>query len=107
MANLENKTIGGGDDEDAGSLSSGSKSWTAQYDGFVQIRAEASGTSANGKVGLMVGSLEVTPLAAIGNGGSRTAIWTVPVRKDETVVLSVSGITIGYKTQFVYFGVKE
>ncbi len=107
MANLDNKTIGGGDDEDAGSLSSGSKSWIAQYDGFVQIRAEASGTSANGKVGLMVGSLEVTPLAAIGAGGARTPIWTVPVRKGETVTLESRGLNLGYKTQFIYFGVKE
>ena len=106
MANLANKTIGGGEDEDAGSLSGGSKSWTARYDGFVQIRAESNDTS-SGKVGLRVGSVEVTPLAAIGNGGSRTPVWTVPVRQGETVTLTADGITIGYKTQFIYFGVKE
>ncbi|MBQ6102057.1 MAG: hypothetical protein IJL06_00125, partial [Kiritimatiellae bacterium] len=106
MANLANKTIGGGEDEDAGSLPGGSKSWTARYDGFVQIRAESNDTS-SGKVGLRVGSLEVTPLAAIGNGGSRTPVWTVPVRQGETVTLTADGITIGYKTQFIYFGVKE
>ena len=106
MANLANKTIGGGEDEDAGSLSGGSKSWTARYDGFVQIRAESNDTS-SGKVGLRVGSLEVTPLAAIGNGGSRTPVWTVPVRQGETVTLRADGITIGYKTQFIYFGGKE
>jgi len=106
MANLDNKTIGGGEGEDAGSLSDGTKSWTAKYDGFVQIRAEASNTS-SGRVGLTVGGLTVTPLAALGNGGSRTAIWTVPVRKGETVTLEVRGINVGYKTQFIYFGVKE
>ena len=83
-----------------------SKSWTARYDGFVQIRAESNDTS-SGKVGLRVGSVEVTPLAAIGNGGSRTPVWTVPVRQGETVTLTADGITIGYKTQFIYFGVKE
>jgi hypothetical protein len=106
MANLANKTIGGGEDEDAGSLSNGSKSWRAKYDGFVQVRAESNDTS-SGEVGLTVGSLEVTPLAAIGNGGARTPVWTVPVRQGETVTLRADGISIGYKTQFIYFGVKE
>ena len=106
MANLDNKTIGGGDDEKSGSLKDGSQSWTAKYDGFVQVRVEASNTS-SGRVGLKVGSVEVTPLGAIGNGGSRTPIWTVPVRKGEAVALEARGISIGYKVQFIYFGVKE
>jgi hypothetical protein len=106
MANLDNKTIGGGEGEDSGSLSGSTKSWTAKYDGFVQIRAETANSSSC-QVGLTVGNLTVTPMGAIGSGGSRTAIWTVPVRKDETVTLHANGAAVGYKTQFVYFGVKE
>ena len=106
MANLDNKTIGGGEGEESGSLSGSTKSWTAKYDGFVQIRAETANSSSC-QVGLTVGNLTVTPMGAIGSGGSRTAIWTVPVRKDETVTLHANGAAVGYKTQFVYFGVKE
>ena len=110
MANLDNKSIGGGEagveTEMSGSLKDGSKTLTAKYDGFVQVRVEASNTS-SGKVGLKVGSVEVTPLGAIGTGGSRTPIWTVPVRKGEKVTLEARGISIGYMVQFVYFGVKE
>ncbi len=106
MANLANKTIGGGDDEEASSLRSGSKSWTAQYDGFVQVRVEASATASGRNVGLTVGGLAVTPLGALGASGARTPIWTVPVKKGETVTLSTN-FTIGYKIQFIYFGVKE
>ena len=106
MANLDNKTIGGGDGEKSGSLKDGTADWKAEHDGFVQVRVEASNTS-SGKVGLTVGSVEVTPLGAIGTGGSRTPIWTVPVRKGETVTLEARGISIGYKVQFIYFGVKE
>ena len=40
-------------------------------------------------------------------GGARTAIWTVPVRKGETVTLHANGAAVGCKTQFIYFGVKE
>ena len=107
MANLDSKTIGGGEDEDANSLSNGTKSWTARYDGFVQIRAEASATSSSTQVGLTVGNTTVTPMGAFGNGGSRTAVWTVPVRKGEKVTLHANGVSIGYKVQFIYFGVKE
>jgi len=107
MANLDSKTIGGGEDEDANSLSNGTKSWTARYDGFVQIRAEASATSSSTQVGLTVGSTTVTPMGAFGNGGSRTAVWTVPVRKGEKVTLHANGVSLGYKVQFIYFGVKE
>ena len=46
-------------------------------------------------------------MGAFGNGGSRTAVWTVPVRKGEKVTLHANGVTVGYKTQFIYFGVKE
>ena len=106
MANLANKTIGGGEDEDSGSLAGGTKSWKAKYDGFVQIRVEASGTS-SGQVGLTVGGTTVTPMGALGNGAARTAVWTVPVRAGETATLHVNGFTVGYKTQFIYFGVKE
>ena len=110
MANLDNKSIGGGEagveTEMSGSLKDGSKTLTAKYDGFVQVRVEASNTS-SGKVGLKVGSVEVTPLGAIGTDGSRTPIWTVPVRKGEKVTLEARGISIGYMVQFVYFGVKE
>ena len=106
MANLANKTIGGGDDEEASSLSNGSKSWTAKYDGFVQVRVEANSTASGKNVGLAVGGLTVTPLGALGTSGARTPIWTVPVKKGETVTLSTN-FTIGYKIQFIYFGVKE
>ncbi|MBQ6142428.1 MAG: hypothetical protein IJI54_14225, partial [Kiritimatiellae bacterium] len=106
MANLDNKTIGGGEGEESGSLSGSTKSWTAKYDGFVQIRAETANSSSC-QVGLTVGNLTVTPMGAIGSGGSRTAIWTVPVRKGETVTLHANGAAVGYKTQFIYFGVKE
>ncbi len=106
MANLANKTIGGGDDEDSGSLSNGEKRWTAKADGFVQVRVEANATASGRNVGLTVGGLAVTPMGALGASGSRTPIWTVPVKKGETVTLS-SNFTIGYKTQFIYFGVKE
>ena len=106
MANLDNKTIGGGEGEESGSLSGSTKSWTAKYDGFVQIRAETANSSSS-QVGLTVGNLTVTPMGAIGSGGARTAVWTVPVRKDETVTLHANGAAVGYKTQFIYFGVKE
>ena len=110
MANLSNKSIGGGENgvenDTSGSLKDDSKSWTAKYDGFVQVRVEANDTS-SGKVGLTVGSVEVTPLAAIGTGGSRTPVWTVPVRANEKVTLEARGISIGYIAQFIYFGVKE
>ncbi|MBQ6103337.1 MAG: hypothetical protein IJL06_06650, partial [Kiritimatiellae bacterium] len=106
MANLANKTIGGGEGEESGSLSGGTKSWTAKYDGFVQIRAETANSSSS-QVGLTVGNLTVTPMGAIGSGGSRTPIWTVPVRKGETVTLHANGAALGYKTQFIYFGVPE
>ncbi len=110
MANLSNKSIGGGEsgveNDTSGSLKDDSKSWTAKYDGFVQVRVEANNTS-SGKVGLTVGSVEVTPLAAIGTGGSRTPVWTVPVRANEKVTLEARGISIGYMVQFIYFGVKE
>ena len=110
MANLSNKSIGGGENgvenDTSGSLKDDSKSWTAKYDGFVQVRVEANNTS-SGKVGLKVGSVEVTPLAAIGTGGSRTPVWTVPVRANEKVTLEARGISIGYMVQFIYFGVKE
>ena len=106
MANLANKTIGGGDDEESSSLSNGSKSWTAKYDGFVQVRVEANSTASGKNVGLTVGGLTVTPLGALGASGARTPIWTVPVKKGETVTLS-SNFTIGYKVQFIYFGVKD
>ena len=49
----------------------------------------------------------MTPMGAIGSGGSRTPIWTVPVRKGETVTLHANGAALGYKTQFIYFGVPE
>ena len=110
MANLSNKSIGGGEagveKDTSGSLKDGTKIWTAKYDGFVQVRVEASDTS-SGKVGLTVGSTTVTPLAAIGTGGSRTPIWTVPVRAGDKVTLEARGISIGYTAQFIYFGVKE
>ncbi|MBQ9727605.1 MAG: hypothetical protein IJV65_08900, partial [Kiritimatiellae bacterium] len=106
MANLANKTIGGGEGEESGSLSGSTKSWTAKYDGFVQIRAETANSSSS-QVGLTVGNLTVTPMGAIGSGGARTAVWTVPVRKGETVTLHANGAALGYKTQFIYFGVPE
>ncbi|MBR1609134.1 MAG: right-handed parallel beta-helix repeat-containing protein, partial [Kiritimatiellae bacterium] len=106
MANLSNKTIGGGEGEDSGSLSGGTKSWTAKYDGFVQVRAEA-GDASSRQVGLTVGGTTVTPMGALGSGGPRTAVWTVPVRKGEAVTLHANGGSVGYKAQFVYFGVKE
>ncbi|MBR1837458.1 MAG: hypothetical protein IJ783_09245, partial [Kiritimatiellae bacterium] len=108
MANLSNKTIGGGDDEKSGSLKDDTVEWTAKYDGFVQVRAEAGNIPSGGRVGLTVGGLAVTPLAGIGPaGGSRTPIWTVPVRAGEKVALEARGLSIGYKAQFIYFGVKE
>ena len=109
MANLDNKTIGGGEmSKDAtGSLNGTTKSWTADYDGFVQISVEASNVTSSGQVGLTVGNVTVTPMGALGAGGSRTAVWTVPVRKGEVVTLHANGVTVGYKTQFIYFGVKE
>ncbi|MBR3221944.1 MAG: hypothetical protein IKF72_06870, partial [Kiritimatiellae bacterium] len=109
MANLDNKTIGGGDmpENATGTLNGDTKSWTADYDGFVQISVEASNVKSSGQVGLTVGNVTVTPMGALGAGSSRTAVWTVPVRKGEVVTLHANGVTVGYKTQFVYFGVKE
>ena len=109
MANLDNKTIGGGDmpENATGSLNGDTKSWTADYDGFVQIRVEASNVPSSGQVGLTVGNVTVTPMGALGVGSSRTAVWTVPVREGEVVTLHANGVTVGYKTQFIYFGVKE
>ena len=46
-------------------------------------------------------------MGALGVGSSRTAVWTVPVREGEVVTLHANGVTVGYKTQFIYFGVKE
>jgi hypothetical protein len=46
-------------------------------------------------------------MGAFGNGGSRTAVWTVPVREGEKVTLHANGVSLGYKVQFIYFGVKE
>ena len=68
---------------------------------------QASNVSPSGKVGLTVGNATVTPMGALGAGASRTAVWTVPVRKGEVVTLHANGVTVGYKTQFIYFGVKE
>ena len=108
MANLTSKSIGGGEGEESGELTTGTtKSWTAKYDGFVQIRGEAKSTSSTTQVGLTVGSTTVTPMGALGNGSARTPVWTVPVRKGEVVTLHANGLTLGYKIQFVYFGVKE
>ena len=108
MANLTSKSIGGGEGEESGALASGTtKSWTAKHDGFVQIRGEAKSTSSATQVGLTVGGLTVTPMGALGDGAARTPVWTVPVRKGEVVTLHANGLTLGYKIQFVYFGVKE
>ena len=109
MANLDNKTIGGGEvpEGGTGTLNGDTKSWTADYDGFVQIHVQASNASPSGQVGLTVGNATVTPMGALGAGGPRTVVWTVPVRKSEVVTLHANGVTIDYKTQFIYFGVKE
>ena len=52
---------------------------------------------------------EVTPEGKLGNeDGLRRLIWTVPVRKDDTVRLTLSaGELTLVKSQFIYFGVAE
>ena len=52
---------------------------------------------------------EVTPQGTLGNeDGVRRYIWTVPVRKDDTVRMTMfTGELTLVKGQFIYFGVAE
>ena len=52
---------------------------------------------------------EVTPQGTLGNASAtRRFVWTVPVRKGDSVRLTLSGgeLTL-VKGQFIYFGVAE
>ena len=116
FADLAGMTVGGGADAKTVGTISGSKvsTWTAQNDGFFQLQAQCQnpkGTTLKLDVVDADEALvaEVTPQGTLGNETSvRRFIWTVPVRKDDTVrmTLSAGELTL-VKGQFIYFGVKE
>ena len=81
----------------------------ARGDGFVQVFVRLPAKSGN-KVGLKVGSLEVTPLGSFGEDGrERRFLWTVPVRKGDVTELTLAAgdadMSVAYQRQYMYFGV--
>ena len=115
-ADLANMTVGGGADAQTVGTISGSKvsTWEAKNDGFFQLQAQCQNpTNTTLKIELLapgnVLAAEVTPEGKLGNeDGLRRLIWTVPVRKDDTVRLTLSaGELTLVKSQFIYFGVAE
>ena len=124
FANLSTMTIGGGaSPSQIGIIStyeSTGRSWQAENDGFFQLQATCA-TAGNGEVQLELLDesdnriLEVTPKGKVGRktGEERRLLWTVPVRKNQKVRLTLYSTGGGYfelasvKAQFVYFGVTE
>ena len=116
FANLSEMTIGGGSDVDNVGTLSGSKerNWTAKNDGFFQLQAKCQDTkNTTLKVELFNESnasiAVVTPEGSLGKeSDTQRFIWTVPVRKGDTVRLTLSkGTILAVKAQFIYFGVAE
>ena len=81
----------------------------AKGDGFVQIFVRVPANSGN-RIGLKVGSVEVTPLGPFGSDGrTRRLLWTVPVRKGDVAELTLAAgtaeMSVAYQRQYMYFGV--
>lgn len=116
FANLSEMTIGGGSDVDNVGTISGSKecSWTAKNDGFFQLQAKCQDPK-NTTLKLELFNESNTSIAVVTPEGSlgkesetQRFIWTVPVRKGDTVKLTLSkGTILAVKAQFIYFGVAE
>jgi predicted outer membrane repeat protein len=116
FANLSEMTIGGGSDVDNVGTLSGSKerNWKAANDGFFQLQAKCQDPkNTTLKVELFNESnasiAVVTPEGSLGKeSDTQRFIWTVPVRKGDTVRLTLSkGTILAVKAQFIYFGVAE
>ena len=124
FANLSDMTVGGGvpaGDETTLSCAAGqslTKNWTAACDGFLQIQARCASPANGHQLELKVVEndkdvLVVTPMGTVGpEGKGRRLIWTVPVRKGQTVRLTMSASGSAFElspfnAQFIYFGVKE
>jgi hypothetical protein len=89
----------------------------AECDGFFQFQAKCR-NPAGGQIQLDVvegGSVafNVTPKGTVGpDGTARSLVWTVPVRKDQTIRLTMYGGASAFELssvrgQFIYFGVAE
>ena len=109
-------TIGGGANVDSAGTLSGNvtRSWSAGNDGFFQLQARCTnpkGTTLKLELFDESGSsvATVTPQGKLGDSSdARRFIWTVPVRKGDSVRLAMSGGEISLvKGQFIYFGVAE
>ena len=119
FANITEMTIGGGVPAAVeGTLSTGTsgltRTWTAANDGFFQLQARTNNPQ-DGEVGLELISpnVTVTPMGRAGNkSGLRRLIWTVPVRKGQSVRFRMRAVSSRFelssiKAQFIYFGVAE
>ena len=116
FADLASMSVGGGADaQNVGTISGGKVStWEAKNDGFFQLQAQCQNpTNTTLRIELLapgnVVAAEVTPEGTLGDSSdARRFIWTIPVRKDDTVrlMLSAGELTL-VKGQFIYFGVAE
>ena len=106
---------GGADAKDLGTISASAiNEWKAANDGFFQLQAKCQNPTNTvmmleliDKDGAVAAT--VTPEGALGDlGEERRYVWTVPVRKDDTVSLMLDeGELTLVKGQFIYFGVAE
>ncbi|MBR1587915.1 MAG: hypothetical protein IJ658_06290, partial [Kiritimatiellae bacterium] len=124
FANLGEMSVGGGVSSDvSGTLSCGAgKTQTfdvgkAEHDGFFQLQARCRNPN-GGQLQLDVVeggnvAFNVTPKGTVGpDGTDRRLVWTVPVRKDQKIRLTLYGGSSAFELssvrgQFIYFGVKE
>ncbi|MBR3506295.1 MAG: hypothetical protein IKO02_04540, partial [Lentisphaeria bacterium] len=124
FANLGEMSVGGGADSGAPATLScgagGSQSFDvgkAECDGFFQFQAKCR-NPAGGQIQLDVVenggvAFNVTPKGTVGpDGTARSLVWTVPVRKDQTIRLTMYGGASAFELssvrgQFIYFGVAE
>lgn len=98
-------TFAGGDNYESGGLSrNDNKQWKATADGFFQLKVTNNGSEP--QITLQVGDYMVTSAQS---SAQEQLVWTIPVRKDETVKL-MTGPGSGayrYDAQFVYFGKED
>jgi hypothetical protein len=124
FANLGAMSVGGGVPSDVSSALSCGANGTevfnvgmAENDGFFQLQARCRNPN-GGQLQLDVvegdsAAFNVTPKGTVGpDGVARSLVWTVPVRKGQTIRLTMYGGSSAFELssvrgQFIYFGVKE
>ncbi len=98
-------TFSGGSNSESGNLRpNDNRQWTATADGFFQLKVTNNATEP--QITLRVGDYTVTSAQS---SAQEQLVWTIPVRKDETVKL-MTGPSSGacrYDAQFVYFGKED